>query len=154
MKKKQKYLARHQLDETLKDYKKFSELALPRKGWIRAIRNALGMTGEQLGKRLKVNQQRIARIEQDEKLGKVTISTMRKTAEALDCDFLYAFVPKTSLENTVRKQAGKVAAKQMSRSNQLMRLEKQELSDREKEKALNALTEEIINAMPKHLWDE
>ncbi|MCK4887442.1 MAG: mobile mystery protein A [Planctomycetes bacterium] len=154
MKAKHKKLAREQLDATLKHFEPLKTLLPPGKGWIRAIRDALGMTGEQLAIRLDTNKQRIARIEQDEKLGKVTIKTLRSVAEAMDCIFVYGFVPRDSLEQTVRNQAELVAKKRTARSNQTMRLEKQELSEKEKEKALRSLIEDIMNEMPKSLWDE
>ena len=112
------------------------------------------MTGEQLAIRLNVNKQRVSRIEQDEKLGKVRLETLRNVAEAMDCIFVYAFVPRDSLEQTVRNQAKLVAQKRAARSNQMMRLEKQELSNNEKEKSLKDLIVDIINTMPKSLWDE
>ena len=151
---KQLKLARQQLDETLKRFKPIAELAPPPKGWVRAIRDALGMTGTQLAVRLNTNKQRISRIEQDEKLGKVTINTLRNVAEAMDCIFVYGFVPRDSLEQTVRNRAQSVAKKRMARSDQTMRLEKQELSDKEKQKAFKSLVEDITSSMPKSLWDE
>ena len=155
MKAKHKKLVREQLDATLKRFEPLKTLVPPPgKGWIRAIRDALGMTGEQLAIRLDTNKQRIARIEQDEKLGKVTIKTLRSVAEAMDCIFVYGFVPRDSLEQTVRNQAGLIAKKRTARSNQMMRLEKQELSEKEKEKALISLIEDIMNELPKSLWDE
>ena len=154
MKAKHKKLAREQLDATLKRFEPLKTLVPPGKGWIRAIRNALGMTGEQLAIRLNVNKQRVSRIEQDEKLGKVRLETLRNVAEAMDCIFVYAFVPRDSLEQTVRNQAKLVAQKRAARSNQLMRLEKQELSNSEKEKSLKDLIVDITNTMPKSLWDE
>ena len=154
MKAKQKKLVREQLDKTLKQFFPLKATVPPRKGWIRAIRDALGMSGEQLAKRLDTNKQRVSRIEQDEKLGNVTVKTLRNVAEALDCEFVYGFVPKQSLEDAVRNQARSVAIKRMSRSNQMMRLEKQELNSTEKEKAVESMVTEIIDTMPKSLWDE
>ena len=151
---KQKKLAREQLDKTLKSFESLKAMSAPRKGWIRAIRDTLGMTGVQLAKRLKVNQQRVARIEQDEVLGKVTLNTMQNTAEAMGCVFVYGVVPRDSLEQIVKSHAEKVAKKHMTRSNQMMRLEKQELSDSEKTKAMQAIIDEIVETMPKTLWDE
>lgn len=150
---KQIRLAREQLDEALNHFKPLKAVAVPQKGWIRAIRDTLGMTGKQLANRLGVNQQRIARIEQDEVPGKVTLNTMQKTAEALDCVFVYAIVPRDNLESIVRKQAERVARKRMERSNQMMRLEKQELSETGKARALNAPIDEIVETMPKSLWE-
>jgi predicted DNA-binding mobile mystery protein A len=154
MNSKQIRLAREQLDETLKNFDSLKKAAIPPKGWIRAIRDTLGMTGGQLAKRLGVNQQRIARLEHDEKLGKVTLNTMKSTAGALNCVFVYAIVPKGSLEQTVKDQAEKAAKKRMARSDQTMRLEKQELSRQEKTKSLKYLVEDITETMPKSLWDE
>ncbi len=151
---KQLKLAREQLDATLKQLSPLRTLTSPAKGWVRAIRDALGMTGKQLAERLNVNQQRVARIERDEKLRKVTIETLKKVAEALDCVFVYGLVPTESLEQTVRKQAKAVAEKQMKRSNQTMMLEKQELSNKEKQKAFKSLVEDITSSMPRSLWNE
>ena len=149
-----KNLAREQLDQTLKQFLPLKTTVPPRKGWIRALRDALGMSGEQLASRLGTNKQRVSRIEQDEKLGSITVKTLRNVAEALGCEFIYGFVPRQSLEKTVRDQAGTVAKKRMYRSDQLMRLEKQELSEDEKEKVLESMITEIINTMPRSLWDE
>jgi len=154
MKPKHIKLAREQLDATLERLEPLKTLVPPAKGWIRAIRDAIGMTGEQLAKRLNTNKQRVSRIEHDEKLGKVKIETLRNVAKVMDCVFLYAFVPRDSLDQTVREQAEVIAEKRMARSNQMMRLEKQELSKDEKNKALQNLIDEIIETMPKSLWDE
>ena len=154
MRGKQKKLAREQLDKTMKSFESLKAMSAPNKGWIRAIRDTLGMTGEQLAKRLDVNQQRIARIEQDETLGKVTLNTMKDVAEAMNCVFVYGVAARDSLEQIVRRQAEVVAKQRMARSNQMMRLEKQELSDEEKIKAMQNLIDEIVETMPKSLWDE
>jgi len=154
MKPKHIKLAREQLDATLGRLESLKTLVPPGKGWIRAIRDAIGMTGEQLAKRLNINKQRVSRIEHDEKLGKVKIETLRNVAKAMDCVFLYAFVPRDSLDQTVKEQAKEIAKKRMARSNQMMRLEKQELSEAEKAKAMQTIIDEIVETMPKSLWDE
>ena len=154
MKPKHIKLAREQLDATLGRFEPLKTLVPPGKGWIRAIRDAIGMTGEQLAKRLNINKQRVSRIEHDEKLGKVKIETLRNVADAMDCVFVYAFVPRDSLDQTVKEQAKVIAKKRMARSNQMMRLEKQELSDSEKAKAMKTIIDEIVETMPKSLWDE
>ena len=152
MKAKYRKLAIKQLDETMARYKPL-ESVQPRTGWIRAIRDALGMTGEQLAQRLSVNKQRISRIEQDEILGRVTLKTLQDVAEALDCKFIYGFVPRESLERMVKKNARALATKRMKRSNQTMRLEKQELSEKDKEEAFEVIIGDITDTMPRSLWD-
>ena len=154
MKPKHIKLAREQLDTTLGSLEPLKTLVPPGKGWIRAIRDAIGMTGQQLAKRLNINKQRVSRIEHDEKLGKVKIETLRNVAEALDCVFVHAFVPKKSLEQMLKERAEVIAKKRMACSNQMMRLEKQELNEAEKVKAMQNLIDEIVETMPKSLWDE
>ncbi|MHC4952000.1 MAG: mobile mystery protein A, partial [Planctomycetota bacterium] len=100
-----KKLTLRQLDAVLKAFKPLKTQTIPQKGWVRAIRDALGMSARQLASRMDVKQQRIVRIEQDEKQGRVTVNTLRKVAEAMECEFVYGFVPKESLEQTVRDQA-------------------------------------------------
>ena len=149
-----KKLIREQLDASLKRFSPLLDVTPPGKGWIRAIRDALGMTAKQVADRLGVAQQAVARIEKEEFAGSVTIKTMRRVAEALDCVFVYGFVPRESLENTVRNQAEIVARKRLSRVSQTMKLENQELSRNEQKKALADEVERLVQTMPRYLWDE
>ena len=111
------------------------------------------MSGTQLAQRLKVSQPRIPKLEQDEMSGAVTLKTMRQVAEALDCVFVYALVPRTSLEETVRTQAREVAAARMQRVSHSMLLESQGLSEEEQRASLDAAVEELVREMPRDLWD-
>ena len=119
-----KKLIREQLDASLQRLRPILNVTAPPKGWIRAIRDALGMTAKQLANRLDVAQQAVARIEKEESAGSVTIKTMRRIAECLDCVFVYGFVPRTSLEETVARQAKKVAAQRLAQASQTMSLER------------------------------
>lgn len=151
---KYKLIARQQLDKTLSGYAGLTQNAPPVKGWIRAIREALGMSGKQLASRLNVSQPRIPRLEQDEVSGVVSLKTMRQAAEALDCVFVYAIVPRTSLKETVRTQARKVAETRAQRVSHTMLLEAQNLSAEEQRASLDAAVEEFVREMPKELWEQ
>lgn len=149
-----KKLIREQLDVSLERFSPLRNAVAPPKGWIRAIRGALGMTARQLAERLGVAQQSVARIEKEELSGSVTIKTMRRIADSLDCVFVYGFVPRTSLEETVARQAQRVAIKRLSKASQTMRLEKQALSRKENARVLSALADELIRTLPATLWDD
>ncbi len=151
---KKKKLIREQIDASLQRLSPLLDATAPPKGWIRAIRDALGMTGKQLANRLGVAQQAVARIEKEELAGSVTIKTMRRIAECLDCVFVYGFVPRTSLEETVARQAKKVAALRLAQVSQTMSLENQALSKRENEQALSDLVDELIRTLPSNLWNK
>lgn len=150
---KHKLIARQQLDKTLSGYATAKQTPTPVKGWVRAIREALGMSGKQLASRLQVSQPRIPRLEQDELTGAVSLKTMRQAAEAMDCIFVYAIIPRTSLEETVREQARKVATVRIERVAHSMLLEAQSLSVTEQRLSLEAAVEELVREMPKELWE-
>lgn len=150
---KHKLIARQQLDKTLSGYATAKQTPTPVKGWVRAIREALGMSGKQLARRLQVSQPRIPRLEHDELTGAVSLKTMRQAAEAMDCIFVYAIIPRTSLEETVREQARKVATVRILRAAHSMLLEAQSLSATEQRLSLEAAVEELVREMPKELWE-
>lgn len=152
--KKRTKLVRKQLDKTLLEFRPILGISIPQKGWIRAIRDSLGMSGKQLAGRLGVTRQRVSEIERNEVSGSLTIKSMRKVADCLDCVFVYALVPRKSLEHTVHDRAKQVAEERLQRASQLMLLEGQELNEDDEFEALSDMIEEMIETQPSTLWDE
>jgi predicted DNA-binding mobile mystery protein A len=150
---KKKKLIREQVDASLSQFSSLYNTNIPRKGWIRAIRDALGMSARQLAERLGIAQQAVARIEKDEIDGSVTIKTMRRIAEQLDCQFVYGFVSKTSLKETIQTRAKQVATKRLTEANQTMALENQSLYDKENTQVLVEMIDELVYTSPSNLWD-
>jgi predicted DNA-binding mobile mystery protein A len=147
-------LVRKQLDKTLLEFRSLLGISIPQKGWIRAIRVSLGLSGRQLADRLRVTQQRVSEIERDELTGSVSIKSMRKVADCLDCVFVYALVPQISLEQTVHDRATQVAEERLKRASQSMLLEGQELNEDDELDALTDMIEEMIETLPSTLWDD
>lgn len=152
MKRKTK-LIREQLEKTLSKFDVLRDSPPPVKGWIRAIRDALGMNGRQLADRLGEHRSRTKQIEQQEMVGSLTLKTIRRIAEALDCEFVYGFVPRTSLEETVRNQAKQIALRRLDRASHTMKLENQALGKKENKEILSNMIEKIMNELPINLWD-
>ena len=144
MQSKYKLIARWQLDKTLSNYATAKKVTPPAKGWIHVIREALGMSGKQLAQRLNVSQSRIPKLEQAEVVGGVSLRTMRQIAAAMDCDFVYAIVPRASLEGIVREQAHKVAKVHAARV--------QDMSAEDQRATLDAVVNELALEMPRELW--
>ena len=117
-------LARSALDPRLAAVRETMPPRPPR-GWIRAVREALRMTQEDLGRRLEVTKQAIRHIETSEAEDSIRLGTLRRAAEALDSTLVYAFVPNSSLEETVERRARTVAERDVSRTRQTMLLEDQ-----------------------------
>lgn len=147
-------LMREQLQSSLSRFQPLRDAGIPSKGWIRAIRTALGMSGRQLAERMGVTKQRASDIEKQELDGSATIKTLRKNAEALDCFFVYGFIPKTSLEETVRTRARQVAKKRLAETSHTMALEAQSLSTDENQRVLREMVDDLVDAVPSTLWDE
>lgn len=147
-------LIREQLQVPLDRLYSLFDIQVPHKGWIRAIRNALGMSGRQLAKRIDITKQRVSFIEKQEIDGSVTFNTMKKTAESLNCVFVYALVPRDSLKEIVHTQAKLVASKRLFRASHTMSLEGQALSKNESERILATMIRDIVDNPPSNLWDE
>lgn len=149
-----KKLIREQLSRKLEKLKSLRKLNVPSVGWIKTIRESLGMTTYELAERADVDQSRISRIESAESRGEIKLSTLKNIADALGMQFVYGFVPEKDLEQMVREQAKKVALERMDRLNHTMKLEKQGLDEEERKKALEDMIEKILVEDPQNFWRE
>lgn len=148
-----KKLIREQLNAKLAGLRSIAIDAGPKGGWIKTLREALGMSTKQLGKRIGLSQPRVSRLENAEASGDLKLSSLKKIAEGLDMKFVYGFVPRQSLEDIVVEQARKIALARLNKVSHTMRLEDQELTPEEKQKALDDLTQKILIDEPKDFWD-
>ena len=144
--------ARRRLDERFRRLRPLEDEPRPHKGWIRAIRNALGMSGTELAARIGVSQQRVSQIEHSEQLDTITLETLRRAANALDCDLVYVLEPRTSLDEAVREQAHKKAARHLAPLSHHSRLEDQALTDNDEAAQLEEFASQFIDR--KGLWTE
>jgi predicted DNA-binding mobile mystery protein A len=140
-----KRTARRALDRRTKDLHELPGLARPFGGWTRAVREALGMSTEQLGRRLGTTRQAVSLLERSELEETVRLASLRRAAEALDCTLVYAFVPNDSLDDAVRRQALSVARAELARVDQTMLLEAQRLDDADAEEMLAARVAELMD---------
>lgn len=98
-------------------------LAPPGGGWIRTIRNALGMSATQLARRLGVAQPTLTKLEQSEAAGRIQLDSLRRVAAALDCDVVYALVPRRPLQEMVEARRLLVAGREYARAAHSIALE-------------------------------
>lgn len=153
MKSSHKRLIQQQLETTLARLACMRDAQRPARGWLRAIREALGMSGKQFARRLGVSAPWITTLEKKELAGSVTIKSMRQAAEALDCVFVYAVVPRDSLADIVRRRAEILAKKRLAMVSHSMLLEAQQLTASEQQKAIDQEVNGLIQEMPKELWE-
>jgi predicted DNA-binding mobile mystery protein A len=144
--------ARRRLDERLKTLRKNVDFDVPAKGWVRSIRDALGMTGAQLARRLGTTPQSVDALERSEASGSVKLATLKRAAEALDCRLVYALVPNRPLEEMVRIRARTLALKELAGVELTMKLENQAVDQSEMEQRIDDYITEHVRL--REIWDE
>lgn len=126
----------------------------PPKGWLRAIRNALGMTTRQLGARLGRAHSNVIALEKNEAADAITLKLLRQAAAAMDCTLVYALVPNRPLDEILRARAALVADRQLSPVSHTMALENQSLDHASLAAERERLIDELLRGDPQRLWDE
>jgi predicted DNA-binding mobile mystery protein A len=120
--------------------------ARPRSGWIRAIRGALGMSQAVLAERLGVSSAAVNKLEHAELHGGITTGKLAEVASALDCTLVYALVPNSTLERTVRTQARTVAAQLLGYAARTMALEAQDIDVDRQSEALERYAQQLVGS--------
>lgn len=118
---------RRHLDDQIDSARPLTRIPRPERGWVNAIRRALGMTEAQLAKRMGISQSSLHRLESSEAAGTIGLDSLRRAAEALDCEVAYILVPRASLEATVSARARSLARAELDRVAQSMALEAQDV---------------------------
>ena len=151
---KQKLIVDH-LQEKLNFYKPLQYLERPEKGWINAIRIALGMSYRQLSDRLGFSNRSSAKsIERREQDSSITLKALEEVAHALDMKMVYGFVPKNgSIKEMIEKRAYELAKEIVSETSHNMALENQKNKQERLEKAIEDRAQQIMYKMPRYLWD-
>jgi len=139
------------LDMKLGVFKNARGMERPPGGWIRTVREAIGMESRQLSERIgsSPTSGRASRIEKDEVKGGVTLRTMDKVAEAMGCRFVYAIVPSNeeSFETMVRARAKKVIESQLAEEVKQYGVSELEILEQE-------MIEHLLRTMKSGLWGE
>jgi predicted DNA-binding mobile mystery protein A len=144
-----------QRDAVLQDAASHSRPTRPPAGWLRAIREALGMTSSVLAARLEITASGVRKLEQAEAADAITLGTLRRVAEALDCDLQYALVPRRPLREMRRQQALRLAQQWQQRAGRTMALEAQPIDAPSEgaQQRLEAMAQEILRTSGTRLWD-
>jgi predicted DNA-binding mobile mystery protein A len=132
----------------------FAGLKTPPEGWLRTIRNALGMSGAELAKKMGVTRARVTQAEHAELTGGVTLKSMQATAEAMGCRFVYAIIPPGRIEDIIMVQARKKAMALVGTASKHMALENQTLPNDKIAQEIDRLTREIAQEMPPDFWSD
>ena len=152
MKSRFKDLKQRQLDAGLTRWRSVELPTRPPSGWIKAIREALGMPAAHLAKRLGLVPSTVLRLETSETDDTITLSSLRRVAEALGCELQYALVPKQTLAQTMEAQANKVARERMATVAHSMALEAQASSEDAVNSQVEEIAESLLRGSRRELW--
>lgn len=141
-----------QLDTSLDQWQKADLPSRPPSGWIKAIREGLGMAASHLAVRLGVKPSTVTRMEGSEADDTISLGTLRRAAEALGCELQYALVPKQNLADALENRAMTVARQQMAAISHTMALEAQSTSRESFEAQTRALAENLLKGSRRSLW--
>lgn len=142
-----------QIDDRLRPTRALSSARPPRAGWVRSIRRALGMTQPQLAARLGITRQSVDDLERAEATGKITLESLQRLAEAMGCRLVYAIIPKEGSLGEIRvKRARDIADAQLKSIAHSMRLEAQDVSDKELARQRAQLVEDLLRGSSRKLW--
>lgn len=126
--------ALNQINRRLEALRSVKDKALVRNGWINYMRTALGLTLSELGNLVSLSTASVAQAERREVEGQVSLSTLKKMAHAMDCELIYAFVPKKDIKTMVHDQAFEKARKTLGIADLHMKLENQKVEGDEEER--------------------
>lgn len=140
-------LARRTLDETGDLWRQAPARIkmTPHGGWLAAIREALGMSQSQLARRMGLRPSSISKLETSERGRTVRLETLARAAEALNCDLVYALVPRTPLQCLVDEQRLRIYSEVVAWTNHHMALEGQKVDDPNWRQNLLRQAEEAID---------
>ena len=153
MRPQERATARRQLDKRLNILRNLDAFTRPPRGWIKAIREALGMTTAQLAKRIGVSQPRAVAIEKAEASQSITLETLDRAARALDCQLVYAFVPRKPLEEMTDERALQLAQKRLASTRHTMALEAQSVDAVDEDEQVRTLAKRLLEKSGSALWE-
>ena len=146
-------LTRMQLTDALRTFPSPESAMPPRGGWVRAIREALGMTQAQLGDRVQVSRQSVQDLEKAEAERRITLDSLDRLARAMGCRVVYALVPENgSLDDLRTRRADALAEALLKSTDHSMKLEAQGVSTIERERQRKVLAQALLRDSPRKLW--
>lgn len=146
-------LRRQQLDDRLSPLRDKLLPARPDQGWIRTIREALGMSLRQLGQRAGITKASAAQMEKREAEGTITLNSVQKLADAMQADLHYFIIPRRPLEETVRRRAEFLARRLAQEVSDSMALEAQATSQARLQEIIEHHTVKLMEDEGT-LWDD
>lgn len=141
-----------QLQTNLSSYAALVKRQVPSRGWLKLIREALGRTQRQQAERLGISAATLHKSEQSEADDRISLGQLRKLADGLDCELVYALVPRRPLTDVVQERARAIAMQEVGGVAHTMGLEEQRPGAERIRKQVDRRTDELLRGRWSDLW--
>jgi predicted DNA-binding mobile mystery protein A len=141
-----------QMDGLLGPWKAAQLGTRPRSGWVRAVRETLGMSAAAFARRLGISHAGVRKLEASEASDTITLATLRKLAQALDCELHYALIPRTSLAQQLQDRAKLVAKERLHPVAHSMALEDQAVHGPANKLQFDRAVKDLVEGSRRELW--
>ncbi len=142
----------HQVERAIEPFVPMRGTLKPRGGWLRAIRESLGRSVRAQAALLGISPSTLQKSEVSEADDRITLGQLRKLASGLDCELVYALVPREPLQNMVEARADELARKEVMSVAHTMSLEDQRPSDGFLERKVADRKRELLSGSWSRLW--
>lgn len=147
-----KQLRLEQVQATVSAYADLTKLRTPPRGWLKLIRETLGLTERQQAQRLGISGATLHKSEQSEADARITLAQLRKLADGLDCELVYALIPRRPLTEVVQERARSLAMEEVASVAHTMSLEGQRPTAERLHKQVERRIEELLRGRWSNLW--
>jgi predicted DNA-binding mobile mystery protein A len=141
-----------QVQASVEAYSDLTNRRPPPRGWLKAIRESLGLTERQQAERLGITGSTLHKSELAEAEERITLGQLRKLADGLDCQLVYALVPRTPLTQVVEDRARSIALQEVGEVAHTMSLEDQRPATDRLRKQVEQRTAELLRGRWSDLW--
>ncbi|HVZ47296.1 MAG TPA: mobile mystery protein A [Gemmatimonadaceae bacterium] len=152
MKKQLSLIQLRQLEEKLEKFRQLAAAESPKDGWIHTIRSALGLTTNQLAERMGVTRQAVLQLEAAERNQTASWTSLRKAADAMECDVVVALVPRGSINQVLLRQGRRQAEKHVERIAHSMKLDAHVVGPAEQAQQVEELAQQLAAERSRALW--
>ncbi|WP_411882739.1 mobile mystery protein A [Polaromonas sp. YR568] len=133
-----------QVETALSRWREADLPSRPPHGWAATIRTALGMSATALARRLKMTASGLRKLEKAEADKTITLASLQKMADALNCELRYALVPRQPLEQMLLDRAREVISEEMKPVEHTMALEDQTVQGANRQRQIDALAKMLL----------
>jgi len=85
--------ARMDLEGQLRPFRRARKARRPSQGWLRAMRQATGISVREIAEHMKFTPKMVFQMERSEQQDTITLERLGEMARAMQCDLVYGIVP-------------------------------------------------------------